>query len=87
MTIKGKTLTDDGWKENDPIVINCIVCGGSGTISDEKKQNMDEENAGWCTCKESEKAGSHYIDDNTPGAFYEKHHWICNSCGKVTQVG
>lgn len=40
----------------------------------------DRESVEWCEC---DHEGSHYVSD-TPEM---KHHWRCNHCNKVTQIG
>jgi hypothetical protein len=66
--------------------IECVICDGKGTLSDERVQALKEHQESWCTCKGQKQ--TKYID-NTPGARVSKHHWIHKkaSCGKIVQIG
>ena len=47
-------------------------------MSDELKEAMAQQD--WCECTDYD---AHYVPD-TPEM---KHHWDCNHCGKLTQIG
>lgn len=39
----------------------------------------------WCKC-DNDEYGSRYINDNV-SKVCDKHHWVCNKCNKITQIG
>ncbi len=43
----------------------------------------------WCTCPEDSDHNSSYHPDvrANDGTRLEKHHWTCNHCNKITQIG
>ena len=50
----------------------------------------DDTNDGWCDCDAQEKGcGTYFIDDeyDKDGNRTEKHHYRCNACDGITQVG
>lgn len=62
----------------------CLDCNGSGksSLSPAKQREKKEAfKALWCRCAAS--SGSIYVPD-TPTS---KHHWVCQDCEKVTQIG
>ncbi len=87
ITITGRSLTDEGWKDNPPIDITCITCDGTSTISEEYKKRLGEEQDSWHDSDVCQEEDAHYVPDNTPGALVSKHHWVCNGCRKIVQVG
>lgn len=78
-----------GMKEG-PCGISCIDCNGKGELDDAAYQRLKRQKAAekafWCVCG-NDPRDTHYNPDGTPGAATSKHHWVCNNCGKVTQVG
>jgi hypothetical protein len=68
----------------DSMEIGCVHCNAVGSVSaTEAQQNADKAafTALWCGCKTS--SGSSYV----PDCGSVKHHWTCDDCGKVTQIG
>lgn len=49
------------------------------------KVAIAEEEKYWCSCTEDH--GAYYVPDDVPGAICEKHHWCCNKCHLLKQVG
>lgn len=39
------------------------------------------ESLDWCECKDS--SGAYYVDDTKE----MKHHWCCEDCNKIVQIG
>ena len=80
-TLKGKESTS---KE---ITITCIDCDGK-PISDEEAQAIKEqkewEEKQWCKC--GHKIGVTYVADGV-SKICSKHHYICNDCKKIVQIG
>ena len=68
-----------------PCVLDCIDCDGAGLITPEKgvalRRLRERMKTFWCKCSSPSHTTFH---DDTPDA---KHHWTCDDCGKVTQVG
>lgn len=66
--------------------ITCIDCKGAGLVTVSKFRRMENfrryEAQFWCKCGNPSHNTSYHKD--TPKA---KHHWTCDDCGKVTQVG
>jgi len=63
--------------------IDCPTCDGNGTVDDETLQLFYYEKSLWCTC--GNKNGSYYVPDGK--GVIDKHHWLCNDCNKITQIG
>lgn len=62
-----------------------IGCNGTGQITKEQKSAIDFEKNMWCKC--GHENGSHYVPDNSKRGVISKHHYVCNDCGKITQIG
>ena len=78
--VRGRMLTPNGWVEEPPVDIDCIWCKGTGNMTEQQAQDLEDYRNAWCRCKNS--SGSHpYRHAN--GA----HGWKCNDCGKITQTG
>jgi len=65
--------------------MTCQKCNGSGEVDPvvEKKREKASK-AFWCGCENS--SGHFYVEDGVSKKC-QQHHWVCNDCGKVTQVG
>lgn len=67
------------------VTMNCNVCNGAGVVDPvEQAKKKEEADAFWCDCKEDH--GVTFFDDGE-GTMCHKHHYVCNNCGKVQQVG
>lgn len=80
------TVQEYGSKE-PPVEheMECTVCYGTGVITLEVYKYLEWEKAQWCKCKDS-NSGSFYVPDNTDDRC-DKHHWRCNTCKLITQIG
>lgn len=79
---KGKvTCTSHEWGKVETFDLTCPTCNGAKVITSRQLKEYHAFQNMWCRCKES--PGSDYHDD-APGS---KHHWTCQKCGKVTQIG
>jgi len=76
-------LNDYNEKTKKLIEMNCIDCQGHGTVSKDQYDNLMKQKHIWCLCFNS--SGSTYVEDNV--GIVSKHHWLCNDCHKVTQIG
>lgn len=74
------------FEPQPPVRMNCQMCQGSGKIDPIViAARKEASEAFWCSC--TDRSGVTYHSDNTPGAMCAKHHYICNDCDKVAQVG
>lgn len=81
--INGKmTVTVTEGQTTYESTFECIYCHGHGEISDERLAKIRAMDAMWCRC--GNKSGNITYHDDAPGS---KHHWTCDDCGKVVQVG
>ena len=83
----GKMKLGTGYSENGQLKtkymdITCIICNGKGEISEEAVKLLERQRNMWCRC--GNKSGMTTFHDDRNGV---KHHWTCDDCGKVTQVG
>lgn len=66
------------------MLLRCIHCDGAGVVEASVEQQTAAREAAlaiWCRC--GGRTTSHYVPD-APGC---KHHWVCDDCNKVTQIG
>jgi len=80
-------ITVRNWGDPKPTqvtILNCYDCDGTGEVDQAELEAYNYEKNMWCKCKKS--PGSHYVKDNVH-ARVTKHHWRCDDCNKVTQVG
>ena len=49
----------------------------------------DDDDDEWCTCPPNEDRDATYVPDeyDADGKRTSKHHWTCNTCGGIRQVG
>lgn len=78
-------------KKTVPITMNgmrhsmeCHICDGVGEVTPEKKAEFDTFRAIWCRCDKPESP--RFFDDGEHPEF-DKHHWRCTACEKITQIG
>lgn len=76
------TITVTGEGKTSELEINCVHCNGQGTMTWAQRDAYDRMVAMWCRCGNS--SGQVTFHDDAPGS---KHHWTCDDCGKVVQVG
>ena len=65
--------------------IKCITCNGKGTITEEQNKQLNWEKQQWCSCGNPSQE-TIFHDDNTR-KICSKHHWTCQDCGKIIQIG
>lgn len=68
-------------KGNSSFDMECVTCQGQGNITEQIYQDFKRSQAMWCSCKVS--SGSSFVDDSRA----MKHHYVCDDCGKITQIG
>lgn len=65
--------------------MNCPTCNGVGGVTRKRAQEYQDMTNAWCSCG-NDSGETTYVPDNFSSACL-KHHWICNDCGKIVQVG
>lgn len=75
-----------GTRKESSVEMGCVVCDGAGEISERAEHALAREAAMWCRCGNPSGAVS-YHGDGERGSACTKHHWTCDDCSKVTQVG
>lgn len=84
MTVTAQMVTSKGLVAQPPVVMDCFTCSGKGHLSLEEKLYLEQEKQMWCRCEKDH--GSTYVDDGV-SEVCSKHHWTCNHCGKIQQIG
>lgn len=72
--------------ENTSFEMDCHVCGGSGEVTEAQLKAHKAAMAMWCRCG-NPSGQTQFFDDGENPSVCNKHHWVCEDCGKVTQVG
>jgi Zn finger protein HypA/HybF involved in hydrogenase expression len=69
---------------NDAFDMECVLCKGTGFVDEKGKQVYEFEKDMWCRCEDSHGV-TFYDDDEHPEL--SKHHYRCNKCKKIVQIG
>jgi len=78
--------------EKTESTMECYKCNGSGQMTVEEKKRNDLYKSLWCKCYKNpdfdgmEQTSTYYENYEHKGCV-SKHHWHCDDCGKVTQIG
>jgi len=72
-------------KEDNTLEVPCPTCEGSGQVTKEEADSWNDAMNLWCSCGNPSK-NTQYIPDNV-SSVCNKHHWVCDDCGKIVQVG
>lgn len=81
-TCKGKKLiTIKMQPGNSELEIACFDCFGTGTVTEAQRDGIERRNDLWCKCGAKNGTSFH------PDTFNVKHHYTCNDCHKVVQIG
>ena len=67
-----------------PVKVGCVTCNGKGHLTLEEKMQVEFEKTMWCRCEKDHPTT--FVDDGESDICH-KHHWTCNHCGKITQIG
>lgn len=67
-----------------PVQLPCIHCNGTGYMTPEQVAQHEWEQAQWCRCSDIHDS-TYYDDGEHPDCH--KHHWRCDACGLITQIG
>lgn len=84
-TGKGKCASvhyENGVRKEQSFEITCFSCTGTGEVTAARVAQLKRMDEMWCRC--GNPSGETTYHPDSPRA---KHHWTCNECGKITQVG
>jgi len=79
------TITTWGSDKVEKFESNCVWCNGTGQMTEQQLGNYNYDKNMWCKCKD--KTDAYYVPDGVCRCGIGKHHYHCNKCKKVTQVG
>lgn len=81
------TIIDHTGSHKAPAVnMPCHVCNSTGKVDPVKlEEDRKAEEAFWCSC--GNPSGSVSFFEDGEGGMCAKHHYVCDDCGKVAQVG
>jgi rubredoxin len=74
-------VTTHGKPGEESIELDCPTCASTGKVTTQKAEALRREVDLWCRCTEPHDSTYH------PDTRRMKHHWTCNGCGKITQIG
>jgi hypothetical protein len=69
------------------IKLDCVACAGTGQVTTAILKQIEKEKKMWCKCEDRDPHAVTYHKDNEKGALVRKHHWTCNECNKIVQIG
>lgn len=89
-TVIAQLYTEGGFTPQPPVIMDCFNCKGKGFLTPEEVEYKEAQKKIWCSC--GVDAGvTHHEDGNDqeyPGGFTcNKHHYSCNNCGLIQQIG
>jgi len=82
---KGKMEVTVHGSDAGGFTMDCISCDGAGKVTKREAAAMEAEAALWCSCGNPSEETTYVDDHESP--VVDKHHWVCNDCGKVVQIG
>jgi phage FluMu protein Com len=85
MTIKMSEYSGGKVIVNDTLEMKCFECKGTGQITEAEMKVIKAEKAMWCKC--GNPSGQTMFVDDGESKKCAKHHWVCEDCGKITQIG
>lgn len=82
------TIEEDGVESK--LDMDCLECNGTGEIDPDQLITQQQEDDAWCKCEEDNGVSFH--DDGNIQVYNDviscpKHHYSCNSCGLIVQIG
>jgi excinuclease UvrABC ATPase subunit len=84
-TCKGKGKQTVTVVNGSPFKVACVSCKGKRTVSDVELKAINKANAMWCQC--DGEAPTKFFQDGEHKGCVTKHHWHCQRCGKIAQIG
>lgn len=79
------TVQTFGESVKDSFETACFDCDGDGQVTRQKILEIHTQNNIWCRCKKS--YSTVFMDDGECDCGIHKHHYHCECCNKVTQIG
>ncbi len=81
------TVSTFGEPEEDSFVMTCPTCNGAKKISDDLLRAFNDFKQSWCDCDTSDLVpySTYFADGEHPKLH--KHHWRCDKCKGITQIG
>lgn len=78
---------ETGETASNHLDLHCPTCNGAKEISDEHLEAFMDFKESWCNCDTSDLVpySTHFKDGEHPKVH--KHHWRCDKCGGITQIG
>lgn len=67
------------------MTLDCHTCDGQKQVSEAVVQKIQEQWAMWCDCTPPSEELDFYDDGVRTDC--RKHHWRCQKCQKIVQVG
>ena len=83
------TVTFEVWGSKEKPTVSqqdCSWCDGTGFVDSKTARLIEYEKNMWCKCKNPNPNNVRYYKDNEHPQL-SKHHWRCNVCEKVVQIG
>ena len=78
------TITVNSAEFTGPMELACVYCDGSGKVAHLRALSIVQQEAMWCSCKEP---GEPVFYDDGVHPEIHKHHYRCQNCGMVLQIG
>lgn len=84
ITIRSTTWNKAGEiVDVQPVTIRCYWCMGTGDLMLQDKAVAKQFNNLWCKCQGHVEAK--YVPEGQ--GVVNVHHWVCETCGKIVQIG
>ena len=74
-----------GVTGKESMEIDCVVCKGKGVATAGQLRLLEAEKNMWCKCEKPSDTATFHDDGECRQC--KKHHYHCENCGKITQVG
>lgn len=71
-----------GKGDGEMFEMGCVWCDRTGQMTESQCRSYVAAQEMWCRCGNPSGNSTYHPDE--PGS---KHHWTCDDCGKVTQIG
>lgn len=69
----------------DPVELTCVWCNGSKVMTPAQVAEHRWYVEAWCRCG-NPSGNTRFYENGEDPTFYT-HHWNCEDCGKLVQVG
>ncbi len=66
----------------------CLDCERTGRVTPAQMRSIQFQREMWCKCSDRSDHATYHADGQTPWRWcVHKHHWHCNECAKIVQIG